>query len=46
MRVRCERGAPAVIAVAPRLADGTPFPTAFWLTCPRLVEAVGALESA
>jgi len=34
-----------VIAVAPRLDDGAPFPTTFWLTCPRLIEAVGALES-
>jgi hypothetical protein len=35
-----------VIAVAPRLEDGSRFPTTFWLTCPRLIEAVGALESA
>jgi hypothetical protein len=34
-----------VIAVAPRLEDRAPFPTTFWLTCPRLVEAVAALES-
>jgi hypothetical protein len=31
--------------VAPLLHDGTPFPTTFWLTCPRLVEAVHVLES-
>jgi hypothetical protein len=35
-----------VIAVAPVLQDGSHFPTTFWLTCPRLVEAVGDLESA
>jgi uncharacterized protein len=43
---RCEQGAPLVIAQAPSLEDGSPFPTTFWLTCPRLVEAVGELESA
>jgi len=42
---RCPEGAPQVIAVAPTLKDGSPFPTTFWLTCPRLVEAIGALES-
>lgn len=43
---RCPAGAPLVIAVAPVLEDGSPFPTTFWLTCPRLVEAVHDLESA
>jgi uncharacterized protein len=43
---RCRYGWPQVIAVAPLLEDGTPFPTTFWLTCPYLVEAVSALESA
>ncbi len=42
---RCERGEPSVIAVAPILDDGTPFPTLFWLTCPAMVEAVHSLES-
>lgn len=42
---RCVHGYPRTIAVAPLLEDGTPFPTAFWLTCPHLVEAVSALES-
>lgn len=46
MAARCAEGLPTVIAVAPMLEDGSPFPTTFWLTCPRLVEAVGALESA
>jgi len=30
----------------PRLADGTPFPTLYYLTCPRATGAVSALESA
>jgi hypothetical protein len=42
----CEHGYPRVIAVAPLLEDGVPFPTTFWLTCPHLVEVVHALESA
>jgi hypothetical protein len=44
--VRCQWGRPSVIASPARLADGTPFPTLFWLTCPFLLEAVSALESA
>lgn len=43
---RCPHARPVVIAVAPLLADGTPFPTTFWLTCPHLVEAASDLESA
>jgi hypothetical protein len=43
---RCAFGRPRVIAMASRLEDGAPFPTAFWLTCPHLSEAVAALESA
>lgn len=35
-----------MIVVAPVLEDGSPFPTTYWLTCPRLVEAVHELESA
>jgi hypothetical protein len=42
---RCPCGLPDVVATSPRLADGTPFPTAFYLTCPRVVGAVGTLES-
>ena len=34
-----------MIASPSRLADGTPFPTLYWLTCPWLVEWAGALES-
>jgi uncharacterized protein len=42
---RCPCGLPAVVETGPRLADGTPFPTLYYLTCPRAVAAVGALES-
>jgi hypothetical protein len=34
-----------VIAVAPVLEHGEPFPTAFWLACPHLVSAVHDCES-
>ena len=44
--MRCGLGAPCVIAVGPVLEDGSLFPTAWWLTCPWLAEAVSALESA
>lgn len=43
--VRCGWGLPAVLRVAPRLDDGTPFPTTFWLACPIAVSAVGRLEA-
>ena len=42
---RCPCGLPDVIETLPRLPDGTPFPTLYYLTCPRAVAAVGALES-
>jgi hypothetical protein len=35
-----------VVETSPRLADGTPFPTLYYLTCPRATAAVSALESA
>lgn len=35
-----------MIATTARLESGEPFPTTFWLTCPHLVAAVGAVESA
>jgi hypothetical protein len=41
----CGCGLPDVVETAPRLADGTPFPTLFYLTCPRACSAVGRLES-
>ena len=43
---RCPCGLPDVIETEPRLPDGTPFPTTFYLTCPRAVAAVSTLESA
>ena len=42
---RCHLGVPMVIENAPRLEDGSPFPTLFWLTCPILVKRVSKLES-
>ncbi len=42
---RCPCGEPAVLATEPRLPDGTPFPTAYYLTCPRATAAVSRLES-
>jgi hypothetical protein len=41
---RCGCGLPQVIETDPRLDDGTPFPTLWWLTCRRLVSAVSRLE--
>jgi hypothetical protein len=35
-----------VVETTPRLADGTPFPTLFYLTCPRAVAECSRLESA
>jgi hypothetical protein len=35
-----------VVQTSPRLADGTPFPTLYYLTCPRATGAVSTLESA
>jgi hypothetical protein len=43
---RCDCGLPDVVETAPRLADGTPFPTLYYLTCPRAAAAVGRLEAA
>lgn len=42
---RCPCGAPDVVETAPRLPDGTPFPTLYYLTCPRAAAAVSTLES-
>lgn len=42
---RCACGQPNVVLTAPRLEDGTPFPTTFYLTCPKLTGAVGTLEA-
>ncbi|GIH12106.1 DUF501 domain-containing protein [Rugosimonospora africana] len=43
---RCPCGLPDVVQTTPRLADGTPFPTLYYLTCPRAVQACSRLESA
>jgi hypothetical protein len=42
---RCSCGQPNVVLTAPRLEDGTPFPTTFYLTCPKLTGAIGTLEA-
>jgi hypothetical protein len=42
---RCACGQPDVVETLPRLDDGTPFPTTFYLTCPRATGAVSTLES-
>lgn len=42
---RCPCGLPDVVETAPRLPDGSPFPTLYYLTCPRAASAVGTLES-
>ncbi len=43
---RCDHGIPAVLQTAPRLPDGTPFPTMFYLCCSALTAAVSRMESA
>ena len=42
---RCACGSPDVVRTEPRLPDGTPFPTTFYVTCPRLTGAISTLES-
>jgi hypothetical protein len=42
---RCPCGNPDVVATEPRLEDGTPFPTTFYLTCPRAASRIGTLEA-
>jgi hypothetical protein len=42
---RCPCGLPDVVETAPRLPDGTPFPTLFYLTCPRATAAMSRLEA-
>jgi len=41
---RCPCGNPDVVVTEPRLPDGTPFPTTFYLTCPRAASLIGTLE--
>jgi hypothetical protein len=42
---RCPCSLPDVVATAPRLADGSPFPTLYYLTCPRAASEIGTLEA-
>jgi len=42
---RCVCGRPTVVQTAPRLDDGTPFPTTYYLTNPQAVAAVSTLEA-
>ena len=42
---RCPCGRPGVLATRPRLPDGTPFPTTYYLTCPRATSACSTLEA-
>jgi uncharacterized protein len=42
---RCPCGSPDVVETAPRLPDGAPFPTLYYLTCPRAAGAIGTLEA-
>lgn len=42
---RCACGKPCVVTTEPRLPDGTPFPTLYYLTCPRAASAIGTLEA-
>ena len=42
---RCPCGHPDVVTTEPRLPDGTPFPTTYYLTCPRVNSRIGTLEA-
>lgn len=42
---RCVCGAPTVVSTRPRLADGTPFPTLYYLCHPAATAAVSTLEA-
>ncbi len=42
---RCACGQPSVVQTYPRLADGTPFPTLYYLTCRRLTGLVARIEA-
>lgn len=42
---RCVCGNPTVVATAPRLDDGTPFPTFYYLTHPAATAAMSVLEA-
>src|SRR6478752_8852432 len=42
---RCVCGRPTVVSTAPRLADGSPFPTFYYLTHPAATAAMSSLEA-
>lgn len=42
---RCPCGNPDVVSTEPRLPNGTPFPTTYYLTCPRVNSRIGTLEA-
>ena len=42
---RCPNGEPGVVKTTPKLPDGTPFPTLYYLTHPVLTAAASRLES-
>ena len=42
---RCVCGAPTVVSTQPRLEDGTPFPTLYYLSHPAATAAVSTLEA-
>ncbi len=42
---RCGHGIPAVVQTMPKLEDGTPFPTMFYLCCSALNSTIGRMES-
>lgn len=42
---RCPCGNPDVVETSPRLPDGSPFPTLYYLTCPRAASSIGTLEA-
>jgi hypothetical protein len=42
---RCACKLPDVVTTSPRLPDGSPFPTLYYLTCPRAASAIGRLEA-
>lgn len=42
---RCDHNIPAVVLTAPKLPDGTPFPTLYYLCCSTLNAAVSRMES-
>ncbi|KHL15634.1 UNVERIFIED_CONTAM: hypothetical protein LK11_20655 [Mumia flava] len=42
---RCPSGHPNVVKTLPRLPDGTPFPTLYYVVCDRLNGRIGTLEA-